>query len=343
MILRPILDNERELFNTVVTHPLQSWEWGEFKLKQGAVVERVGFFEGTKLKKAIQVFFHKLPNTSNTIGYFPKGIMPDDDQISGLRQLASQNKAVAIKMEPNICQPVESISGFDSIKEFLVKEGSRPGKSLFTRYTFILSLDPSEEELLANLKAKTRYNIHVAQKKGVEISENSTDEGLENHLKVLDETTKRQKFYAHTPKYFQDMWKILGPTGMMRIFEARYQGELLTSWIMFIFHDTLYYPYGASSSKFREVMASNLMMWEMIRFGKSLGLSRFDMWGALGPEPDQKDPWFGFHRFKQGYNGQLCEFLGTFDLVVQPTMYNVYRFADVLRWKYLRLRASLRI
>ncbi|MEO8581177.1 MAG: peptidoglycan bridge formation glycyltransferase FemA/FemB family protein [Patescibacteria group bacterium] len=342
MILRPILDNEKDLFNSVVTHPLQSWEWGDFKEKEGATVERVGFFEGNKLKKAIQVFFHKLPYTSSTIGYFPKGVMPDDDQISALRQLAEQNKAITIKLEPNVCQSLDRISAFDSIQAFLKKEGCVPGKALFTRYTFLLPLKGTEEELMAKLKTKTRYNVHLAQKKGVEIVENTTEAGMEAHLEILAETTKRQGFYAHTPSYFKEMWKSLGKSDMLRIFEAKYEGKVLTSWIIFVFHDTLYYPYGSSRSENRDVMASNLMMWEMIRLGKSLDLQTFDMWGALGPDPDPKDPWFGFHRFKQGYGGDLSEFLGTYDLVINPSMYRIYNIADTFRWKVLRTKAAIR-
>jgi lipid II:glycine glycyltransferase (peptidoglycan interpeptide bridge formation enzyme) len=110
------------------------------------------------------------------------------------------------------------------------------------------------------------------------------------------------------------------------------------AWIVFVYNDALYYPYGSSSSEHREVMASNLMMWEAIRFGKKLGLKRFDMWGALGPYPDTKDAWFGFHRFKQGYGGDLVEFVGSYDLVIDPFLYQAYKIADKARWLYLRMR-----
>lgn len=342
MILRPILENEKEIFNAVVDHPLQSWQWGEFKQKEGVTVERIGFFDGNRLKKGLQVFFHKIPHTSYTMGYFPKGPMPDEDQLAALKQLAKQNNAVAIKLEPNVCHPVDADSGHEEIKKLLLSHGCREGKPLFTRYTFVLSLEPSLDALANQLKSKTRYNIHLAEKKGVTIVENSTDEGLKTHLEILAETTKRQGFFAHSPKYFQDMWELFKGSGMMRIFEARYQDMVLTSWIMFVHHNMLYYPYGASRSQHREVMASNLMMWEMIVFGKTLKLDSFDMWGALGPDPDPSDPWFGFHRFKQGYGGTLCEFLGTYDLVTNPTMYSMYTFADTLRWKYLRAKTRLR-
>jgi len=68
------------------------------------------------------------------------------------------------------------------------------------------------------------------------------------------------------------------------------------------------------------------------------GCKRFDFWGSLGPEPDKTDQWYGFHRFKEGYGGELVEFVGTWDLVVNPLLYSVYKIVDSLRWYILRLR-----
>lgn len=127
----------------------------------------------------------------------------------------------------------------------------------------------------------------------------------------------------------------------MRIFQAVYENDVVVSWIMFKFNDVWYYPYGASRSIHREVMASNLMMWEMITLGKREGCTSFDMWGSLGPEPNSKDPWFGFHRFKKGYGGELIEFLGTYDLVLNEPLYKVFRMVENIRWKALRLKARL--
>ena len=88
-------------------------------------------------------------------------------------------------------------------------------------------------------------------------------------------------------------------------------------------------------------MASNLMMWEAIRFGKKNGAKMFDMWGALGPNPNPKDPWYGFHRFKEGYGAKLTESIGTYDLVINPYLYPLYNLADRLRWVFLKLKSYL--
>ncbi len=342
MILRPIREEERQSYDAIIAHPLQSWAWGEFRRQTGVEIERVGFFDEGKLRSAFQVFFHKIPGFGGTAGYLPKGPMPDEEQLNALKQLGKKHNALFIKMEPNVAQPVGNPSAFLQIGNFLSEHGAVPGKPLFTKYTFQLNLQSDEEKLFSQLTSKTRYNVNLAYKKGVQIYENSTAEGMEQHIQIQAETTQRQGFYAHTPEYFRSMWKNLGSTGMMRIFEAVYQDQVLVSWIMFVCNGVLYYPYGASRSAFREVMPSNLMMWEMIKFGKAQGCTMFDMWGALGPEPNEKDPWYGFHRFKKGFGGELTEFLGTYDLVLQPQMYPFFQFAEKVRWQFLRLKAKLR-
>lgn len=341
MVTRSIRPEERAAYNQVVDHPLQSWEWGEFKRLHKVGVERLGIFEQGQLVKAFQVFFHQLPIGGFSVGYLPKGPMPDEQQLQLLRQLGSRHQALFIKLEPNVAEAVGVSSAHQAIKTFLADHDALPGRPLFTKHTFQIDLTQSEEKLAANLKSKTRYNIGLAQKKGVEIREQSDQEGMNVYLEILQETIKRQGFYAHNPEYFKTMWKALGQSGMMRIFQAVYQDQVLASWIVFIFDQVLYYPYGASRQVHRDVMASNLLMWGLIMFGKKSGCHTFDLWGSLGPEPDKKHPWYGFHRFKEGYGGQLTRFLGSYDLILNHPLYKLFRIAEDWRWKWLRLKARL--
>jgi len=343
MIIRALREEERERYNSVVKHPLQSWEWGEFRKKTGVAVERVGVFDSKNITNAFQITFHTIPHFSQKVGYLPKGPMPDEEQLAVIRELGKKHNALFVKMEPNIAQPVGNPSGHDTIARFLGSSGAVPGRPLFTKYTYQIDLTQSEEKLMAAFKSKTRYNTNVAIKHGVQIFEQTSYQGMEQYITILKETTKRQGFYAHSPEYFRTLWQTLGKSGMLRIFHAVYQDTVVVSWIMFIFNGVLYYPYGASRSVHRDVMASNLMMWEMIRFGKAQNCHTFDLWGSLGPEPDKRDPWYGFHRFKEGYGGQLMEFVGTYDYVLQPQWYQLFRVGEGLRWKWLRLKARIGI
>jgi lipid II:glycine glycyltransferase (peptidoglycan interpeptide bridge formation enzyme) len=129
------------------------------------------------------------------------------------------------------------------------------------------------------------------------------------------------------------MFSILREAGIAHLFTATYQNKIITTWILFAWKDFLYYPYGASTEKNKEVMANNLMMWEAIKFGKKLGLTTFDLWG--------REEGKGFTKFKEGYNPKVIEFLGTWDLVINKPMYKLYKVGEKIRWPALKLAAKL--
>lgn len=311
------------------THPLQSDKWGEFRKKTGVKVVR---------EQNLLLTIHPIPHVKYTIGYLPKGENISQKLLDQILEIGKKENCIFIQIEPNI-EKTET-------KEYKFKNLYKSARPLFTKYNFILDISPSEEELLANMSQKTRYNIRLAQKKGVEIKEDNSDKAFEDYLRLTKETTQRQNFYAHTPTYHKLMWETLKLSKQepdtnnlnAHLLTAKYNNETLATWIVFVLGDTLYYPYGASSSKFREVMASNLLMFEAIKFGKRLGLKYFDLWGALGENPNINDPWFGFHKFKQGYGPRHVEFIGSYDFVINPFMYKVYKAANNIRWSLLKLK-----
>jgi len=88
-------------------------------------------------------------------------------------------------------------------------------------------------------------------------------------------------------------------------------------------------------------MPTYALFWEAMKFGKKKGYKIFDLWAALGPDTTPKDPWHGFHRFKAGFGGKLIEFVGTYDLVINPYLYPFYNLANEIRWQFLKLKARL--
>jgi lipid II:glycine glycyltransferase (peptidoglycan interpeptide bridge formation enzyme) len=276
-----------------------------------------------------QVTFHKIPYTPWTIGYFPKGPVPTKKMIDELLSLGRQKRAIFIQLEPNVL----SHSQF-TIHNSQFTPSHHP---LFTKYTFVLDLTKSEDELLAAMHPKTRYNIKIAQKHNVIVKEDNSPEAFKEYLRLTEKTTSRQGFYAHNKNYHKTMWDSMHKAGIAHLFTATHEGEVLSAWIVFVWGDTIYYPYGSSSRNRREVMAPTLLLWEIAKWAKQKGLKYFDLWGAMGPNPDQHDPWYGFHRFKQGFNPQLVEFAGSYDVVLKPFHYWLYTLADTIRWKILRL------
>lgn len=334
MIVREVLEKEKEKFNKVVNHPLQSWQWGEFRKKTGIKVIRLGVFEGNNLKTAYQLFIHPLPKTPFTILYFPKGPTPNKTMIEALKKVALQQKAIMAKIEPNIRKD-------QKIENFLLKNNCQKGRPLFTKYTFQLNLKQREEELLAKMKSKTRYNIRLSKKHGVEIREDNSPKAFEVYLKLTAETTQRQKFYAHTADYHRKMWTAMQSAKIAHLFLAKYKKEILGAYIFFVFNNVLYYPYGASSRKHKEVMPLYALFWEAIKFGQRLNCHTFDMWGSPGPNIKPNDPYSGFHRFKEGFGGELVEFIGTYDLVINPFLYPLFNIFNKVRWQFLRFKPKL--
>ena len=330
-------------FNKLVLHPLQSWEWGDFRLKTGIEAIRLGRFEKSKMVETALITVHPIPFTSYQIGYIPKGDIPTEEMLSYLCRLGLEKKCVFIKIEPNALKNSKYLPGRQAGQSQILKPGLRPSPHpLFTKYTFQLDLTKSEDELLKNMNQKTRYNIRLAEKKGVRIIQDNSDNAFGKYLQLMEETTHRQKFYAHKPSYHKLMWETLGPLRIARLFLAKYkngdQEEILVAWVLFLFNNVLYYPYGASSTKFRNYMPSNLMMWEAIKYGKKAGAKKFDMWGALGPKADISDSWYGFHKFKEGYGAELVELAGSYDLVINPLIYRIYNLTHSIRELYLKIR-----
>jgi lipid II:glycine glycyltransferase (peptidoglycan interpeptide bridge formation enzyme) len=259
--------------------------------------------------------------------------MPDQFMIDELTKLGKQKNAIYIQLEPNTIVNSQLTTQYSKLIP-----SHHP---LFTKYTFILDMTQSEEELLKNMHIKTRYNIRLAQKHGVVIKEDSSDTAFHTYLALSEETTQRQGFYAHNRNYHETVWRLLKKDGIAKLFTATYNNEILCAWMLFCLGDTIYYPYGASSRNHREVMAPNLMLWEIVRWAKTKGFKKFDLWGAMGPEPDSHDPWYGFHRFKEGYHPTLVEYVGSYDLVINPILYKLYCIADDIRWALLKLKTKL--
>lgn len=293
---------------------MQSQAWEEFKKATGLSTNRVA---------GILITWHKIPFTPWRVGYIPKSRLLDLGEIKAIERKAGKKNAILVRLEPDATKQ-EAKRWLQAYREVLC-----PGRHFFAPHTFWLHLDQSEEELLAAMHPKARYNIRLAQKKGVEIQEDNSDDAFARYLKLtFGETTKRQGFYAHTAEYHRRMWQALHRADIAHLFVANYQGQTLVTWIVFKHDGKLYFPYGASSHSHKDVQAPSLMLWETARWGKRQGCQIYDLWGAEEGK--------GFNRFKEQFGPKLIETVGTWDIVVNPFLYPLYRAVEEVRWKILR-------
>lgn len=342
-MIKPVIEKHKEAFNKAANHPLQTWEWGEFREKTGNKTVRLARYKNNKLADTLQLTLHPIPFTNIKVGAFLKGPKPAKEMIKVLKDLAKEENIIFIKIEPNFVigkngQKIGQKNYNNTIK-LLRDLGTIPGRTLFTPTTFWIDLTKDEDELLNGFHPKTRYNIRLAQRKGVSVIEDNSKRAFEKYIQLTRETVERQGFYAHTEKYHRLMWKYLhelritnNELPIARLLTARYKGQIIATWILFVWKEFLYYPYGASNDKYKNVMASNLIMWEAIRYGRNLKLKTFDLWG--------REPGKGFTKFKEGYNPEVVELLGTWDLITSP-LYYPYRLTETLRWGLLRARSKL--
>lgn len=296
-------------------HITQSEEWAKFRLATPNVqkVLRIG---------SSRIFIHHLPYIPNSIAYLPRPA--NLDNLEEIKIACRKENAIFLRVEP-----ISSAKWADQISN------SRPGRPILPQHTIYIDLTKPEEQLLQEMREKTRYNIRLAQKKGVVVKQS---ENIEEFISLLQKTETRQGFYSHYPNYYRKLWEILHP----HLLTAYVNDKPAASIMLFVHDGALYYPYGGSDPKYKEFMSSHLLHWEAIRLGKKLGCKIYDMWGSYKERKDESDPWWGIYRFKSGFGGTEVDFPPTVDIPLSP-LYPLFSLFDSFRWFLLKLPRKLKI
>ena len=308
-------------------HILQSADWGELKSCFGWKTIRIisGNIGAQILFQPLLFGYH--------IGYIPKGPISLDGQIDNtswetfqmeLDILCRDQKAVLIKIEP------------DTWDEELFKKIRNLGYRKFSNSiqpprTILVDLIKSEEQILARMKSKTRYNIRLSEKKEVSVRQLNN---VEPFYKLLENTADRSEFGIHTRDYYQTVFDLFYPSGNCKVFLAEFQDQPLASIMVFVHDQRCWYFYGASSNEHRERMPTYLIQWEAICWAKEQGCLSYDLWGV--PDEDQEtlesnfmdrnDGLWGVYRFKRGFGGELKRASSSLEKDYYPILYLIYLF-----------------
>jgi lipid II:glycine glycyltransferase (peptidoglycan interpeptide bridge formation enzyme) len=194
-----------------------------------------------------------------------------------------------------------------------------------------VDLHGDEDQILARMKQKTRYNIRLALKKGVVVYPSSD---VDTFYRLMTITGERDRFGYHSLAYYQRAFELFYPHGECELLMAEYQGEPLAALMVFARGKRAWYFYGASASQHRERMPTYLLQWEAMRWARSRGCSTYDLWGV--PDYDvptleanftkRSEGLWGVYRFKRGFGGQLQRAYGSWDRVYRPALYAFYRW-----------------
>ncbi|MEK7452723.1 MAG: peptidoglycan bridge formation glycyltransferase FemA/FemB family protein [Patescibacteria group bacterium] len=343
MNLEYISDERKDEFNDFVLKNggsfLQSFEWGDFQKRSGKDLFRIIIKDNSNILLSVLILKYPQPFKKSYL-YIPYGPIffsdsskEDRDKafnilLDEIRKIAKNESVIFIKIEQDNSQIKATLGNFNFKKS---------DKDIQARETLILNLLKSEDDLLKDMKQKTKYNIKIALKHKVIVKEiEDKEEAFNAFYNLLEVTSVRNGFRLHPKVYYHNMVEIFfykakdSQVGFSeRIFFAEYGGKILSCALVGFFGNRATYLHGASLNESRQVMAPHLLHWEIIRKAKELGFSEYDFWGIVTEKTkkDEVKKWAGFSRFKMGFSGDVVEYDGAYDLVLNNFWYFVYRIA----------------
>lgn len=313
----------REIWNTfVATAPggsfLQSWEWGQLQEELGVPYWRLSDESGVAL-----VVKRELPWGKNWL-YVPRGPLtstptpaaagtppPTGGEIfRRIIDLARREGSVFIRSEPHV------VPGQDWQKAV---------NDVQPRHTIILDITQSGEDLLGGMHQKTRYNIRLAQRKGVAVRFSRSAHDLTSFLVLSKQVSERAAFSYHPDSYYEALLQL--PMAELAI--AEFEGVVLAVHMLVSFGDTVTYVHGASSSEQRSLMAPQLLQWESIKRAKVAGYKKYDFFGVAPLRPSGSagqapHAWDGITKFKEGFGGHRVSYVGAYDYILDSMWYWTY-------------------
>ncbi|MFZ5908750.1 MAG: lipid II:glycine glycyltransferase FemX [Chloroflexota bacterium] len=337
-------------------HLLQTWEWAQVKAKYGWAPMPFVWSGKSGVVAAAMVLKRRIPIRGMaarlSVLYAPKGPLLDwsdealrERVLDDLQAFARRQGAIFLKMDPDVRlgtgvpggQEEVVDNGGQAVMSALKRRGWRfSSEQIQFRNTVLLDLSASEDEMLARMKQKTRYNVRLAGKKGVVVRVGNLGD-LPMLYKMYAETSLRDNFVIRDQAYYQAVWTTFMQSQIPHAepLIAEVDGQPAAALMLFWFGGRAYYLYGMSRDAHREKMPTYLLQWEAMRRARAAGCSVYDLWGA--PDVfDESDSLWGVFRFKEGLGGQVVRTLGAWDYTPNPLVYKLYseiipRVLDVMR------------
>ena len=288
---------------------LQSWNWGELQARFGWSVERLLVGDGRHGLCSLQRTATLFPG--GAVYYIPRGPAVAEaarmQVLDALERRARSGGGIVIRVEPNARVGDEWPAFFEG-RSFV------QGKPVQPLATQLLNIDLDPEALKASFKPKTRYNLNLAERKGVSAT---ASKDVASFARLAGETAKRQGIHLPGTAYYQTALDLFGRRDEVRLYLAEHEGDLLAGIMVFRFGKTAYYLFGGSTERKRELMPNYLLHWQAMLDFRALGCDTYDWWG-IPEEPAPDHPWFGLYRFKTGFGGETVRYVGLYEHVLRP-------------------------
>lgn len=326
-------------------HFMQSPQWASVKSFWTNEIVAVEDDSG-RLKGSMSLHIRKIPVLPFTMMYSPRGPVcdpHDEETLKALlvkcRKLAEKHRSYVLKMDPDIEVGDKQFEEIVKNLGFKVSRGLKNYEGIQPRFVFRLDLKgKTEDDIMRDFHHKVRYNIRLAEKKGVEIKVGNREDVAVFHSMIV-ETGIRDNFVVRGRAYYEKVFDCLAPDHL-RVFIAYYDGKPIAGAIAILYGNKCWYLYGASKNEHRNLMPNYLLQWNMIKWALCSGAEIYDFRGVPG-DLDESNPMYGLYKFKVGFRGRFTEFIGMLDYVFNPFIYfcaekGVTAFRELRRKIYKR-------
>ena len=306
---------------------LQGAAWAAAREQLGWTPHRLAFRRAGRLVGTALVLRRSLPVPGLGIGYVPKGPILAEwtgravgDVARALAAWARDHRVLWLKLDPD----VEADNG--AVARELEAAGFLPAEEqVQLPATMLVDLRGSEDELLARMHSKWRYNVRLAQRRGVQVREGDTDD-LATFYRLYEETAARDHFVIRPLDYYRVLWEHLRQEQGAVLLLADVAGETVAGLVVCRYGRRAWFLYGASGARHRRDQPNHLLQWRAMQWAREYGCDTYDMWGAPS-ELREDDPLWGVYRFKQGFGGRYVRWLGAYDYVPHPRLYRAWQVA----------------
>ncbi|MFA5926730.1 MAG: peptidoglycan bridge formation glycyltransferase FemA/FemB family protein [Patescibacteria group bacterium] len=306
----------------------QTESWAEFKLS-------TGYSDKYRLDDVL-VLDKKLPLLRSML-YSPmvsasqESRLLNQEFISSIRSLATKTNAIFYRLELGV--PIDEIR--DTRYEIRKLGFRKSFEEMQPEHTLVLDINNTEEDILAQMKPKGRYNIKIASKNQIEIMvSDKPGQELDHFYELYETMARRQNISRRNKAYFEALLEIMSRLGYIRVYNAvatvENKKHVLAAAIICFYGERATYLFGGSSNEHRNLMAPYLLHWQIIKDAKQIGCSEYDLFG-VAPNDDEKHPWAGVTRFKNQFGGKRVDLVGSWDLVFKPTEYEIFKFVEKIR------------
>lgn len=330
--------SHREQWNAFVARSpyfalMQSYEWGEFKERLGWKAIRLATKQRGQITAVAQLLIKPAPLGLFSVGYVPRGPLVDwadrtttTALLDSLHSEAQRYRAIFVKIEPPLLNGPEAHRWLEQYGFRCSSYTNQP------RATIILDLTHDLDDILKQMRKKTRQYITGAVRKGVTVRIGGRED-LQAFYDLMRLTSRREGFSLHPRDYYENEWQIFTHSQQTVLLMAFYQDRLLAVRTAYYFGNHAAEFHAGSSGEYTNLHPSYVLVWEAIKWAKAHGCRTYDLWGIPeevgqavydGQDPpvsDRIDGLWGVYRFKRGFSKNIVYYVGAYDYVYSPLLY----------------------